>query len=99
MLPVKGTLYIVGQKKPVADLNCTVVEYTSNHAPEDRYRINYEYDKRLSNFRVELRRDVPLLLQLDDGRQASVSVQAESSTPSGVILGVFRVKGDFTKAA
>ncbi len=96
---MKGTLYVVGQKKPVADLNCTIFEFTDNHASEDRYRINYEYDKRLRKFPVELRRETPLLLQLEDGRQAKVKVQAESSTPSGVAIGVFRVEGGFTKAA
>lgn len=96
---MKGTLYVVGQKKPVADLNCTIFEFTDNHSPEDRYRINYEYDKRLSKFRAELRREVPLLLQLEDGRQVSVKVQAESSTPAGIAIGVFRVEGEFTKAA
>jgi hypothetical protein len=38
-------------------------------------------------------------LRLEDGRQVNVKVQAESSTPAGVAIGVFRVEGDFTKAA
>lgn len=96
---MKGTLFVVGQKKPVADLNVTIFEFTDNHTPEDRYRINYEYDKRLRKFHVELRRETPLLLQLEDGRQARVKVQSESSTPSGVVIGVFRVEGGFSKAA
>ena len=95
-MPVKGTLYITGQKKPVADLTCEVFEYTDNHRPGDRYRINYEYVKRHQKVRIELIRETPMRLELEDGRRADVTVQCESTAPNGGQLGVLRVKGDFT---
>lgn len=93
---MKGTLYISGQKKPVADLTCNVFEFTDNHQSDDRFRINYEYVKRHQKVRIELIRETALRLELEDGRKADVAVQWESTAPNGGQLGVFRVKGDFS---
>ena len=93
---MKGTLYIAGQKKPVADLTCDVFEFTDNHGSGDRYRVNYEYVKRHQKVRIELHRETPLRLELEDGRKAAVTVQWESTTPAGAALGVFRVHGNFS---
>ncbi len=94
---MKGTLYITGQKKPVADLSCSVFEYTDNHQPGDRFRINYEYVKRHQKVRIELIRETPMRLELEDGRKANVTVQWESTAPNGGQLGVLRVEGEFMR--
>ncbi len=94
---MKGTLFIAGQTKPIADLTCQVFEYTDNHNPQNRFRVNYEYLKRYQKVRIELIRETPLRLELEDGRKANVTLQWESTLPVGGQLGVLRVQGEFSR--
>jgi len=74
-------------------LDCQVSEYRQPGDPHHSIRILYTYQERPAKG-LELHKDAPLQLRLEDGRQAKVIMQHESVTPDGRIIGVLRVIGD-----
>jgi hypothetical protein len=91
-LAVKGELFLPKNIKPAAVLDCRIAEYRRSGDPHHSIRVLYTYQERPAKG-LELHKDVPLQLRLEDGRQAKIIVQHESVTPDGRITGVLRVIG------
>ena len=92
---MKGELFLPNKDKPEAILDCQIAEYREPDDPDHSVRIVYTYEKRPKPG-LELYKDVPLRLRLDDGRETSVILQHEATTPDGRITGVLRVVGEWS---
>ncbi len=89
---MKAMLYMPGREEPVAVFdNVQVMEYNDNHkhAP---LRVYYKSTRlNAGKTMLELHRDEPFLLRLDDGRSGKVRLQHESMDTEGNAVGVLRV--------
>lgn len=87
---MRGELFLPKDTKPAAVLECQISEYRRPGDRDHSLRVLYTYQERLKKG-LELYRDVPLWLRLEDGRELSVLMQHEAITPDGRIIGVLRV--------
>jgi hypothetical protein len=94
---MKAMLFLNNKETPVAVLDeVKVVAMNDNHKA-DPLRITYKSHKlNASKTMIELHRDEKLVIQLEDGRKASVLLQHNSLDMEGNAVGVLRVVGDFT---
>jgi len=93
---MKATLYMPEQNDPVAIFDeVKIVKMNDNHV-QSQNRITYK-SRRINASRtmVELHRDIPLSLRLEDGRNCEVMLQHASMDQEGNAVGVLRVLGDF----
>ncbi|MCS7219718.1 MAG: hypothetical protein RML36_12405 [Anaerolineae bacterium] len=87
---MRGELFLPKDTKPAAVLECQFTEYRRPGDRDHSVRVLYTCQERLRKG-LELYRDVPLRLRLEDGRELSVLMQYEAITPDGRIVGVLRV--------
>ncbi len=87
---MRGELFLPKEARPAAVLECQISEYRRPGDRDHSVRVLYTCQERLRKG-LELYRDVPLRLRLEDGRQLSVILQHEAITPDGRIVGVLRV--------
>ena len=87
---MKAEIFLPKDKKPAAVLDCKVAKYRKPGDRDHSVRLFYTYEERLKKG-LELYKDVPLRLRLEDGREVSVIIQHESVTPDKRIVGVLRV--------
>ncbi len=87
---MKGEIFLPKDEKPAAVLDCKITKYRKPEEKDHGARIVYTYEERLKKG-LELYKDVPLRLRLEDGREVSVVIQHESVTPDKRIIGVLRV--------
>jgi len=92
---MKGELFLPESDKPTAVLDCKIAEYRKPGDPDHSIRITYTYQERGKKM-IELHKDTPLRLRLEDGRETSVRLQYQSITPDGRIIGVLRVVGEWS---
>ena len=96
---MKATLYMQGQKDPVAVLDAIqIVKMNDNHQ-KTPYRITFS-TPRLNAGRtmLELHRDERMRIHLEDGREASVLVHHSSMDSKGNAVGVLTVLGSMDNA-
>lgn len=93
---MKAILYLPNREEPVAVFDTVnVVAFNDNHKANPT-RIAYKTASlNASKTMLELYRDVPMTIRLDDGRAASVLLQHNSIDMQGNAVGILRVMGDF----
>ena len=93
---MKATLYMQGQRDPVAAFDeVNVVKMNDNHNAFP-YRVLYKaVQLNAGKTMLELHRDTRMTLQLDDGRDCGVLLQHSSIDMEGNAVGVLRVLDNF----
>lgn len=95
---MKAMLFLDRTDQPVSVLDdVKIVEYSStNHAGHSHTRVFYK-TKNLNATKtmIELHRDRPVVLKLEDGRTAKAFLQHSSIDMEGNSVGVLRVLGMF----
>lgn len=91
---MKAMLYMPNRDEPVAVFDeVKVIEYNDNHTAAP-VRVFYKTVALNSGkIMLELHRDEPMTLHLDDGRKGRVLLQHNSMDTQGNAVGVLRVVG------
>jgi hypothetical protein len=91
---MNASLFLPDREEPVAVLDdVQVIEFNDNHTAAP-VRIFYKSQKlNASKVMMELRRDEPMTVRLEDGRSGRVVLQHTSMDTAGNAVGVLRLVG------